>query len=455
MILESYNPSNQKALGKVKITSKEEIRNIVERSHIAFKRWKGISLEERLEYVKRFYEKVEKERESLAQLVTKEMGMPITESLQDMNQGLEYISWYIENALDILKDEVTYEDDFELDSITFEPKGVIAIIVAWNFPFSVFVWQVVPNLIAGNTVIFKHSEQVPLSSQFINRLMSSVFPPDIYHVIYGDGEIGEALAKQNIDMLCFTGSTKVGQQLSKIAGEKMIPIILECGGSAPGIVLDDVLVDFIIESIYINRFTNTGQVCDGLKRLIVHESKVEEVCEKLANMITMKRIGDPLNSETDLGPLVSKDALNKIETQIQDAIQKGAQVICGGKKLDSDGNFFEPTLLTNITKDMKIWKEEVFGPVLPIVSFKTIEEAIELANDTTYGLGGYIYTNNKKSFEKIAKELKTGMVAWNHFYYLRPENPFGGVNQSGLGRIHSKYGLRNLCNMKVITYQKD
>lgn len=456
MILKSYNPANHEVLGTVEITPEGKIEDIIKKGKEVFNNWKATSLEERLQYVRNLYEKIKKKRDSLAESISKEMGMPITESLGDIDQGLEYISWYIKNAPDILKDEITYEDSHELDLIVFEPKGVVAIIIAWNFPFSVFVWQAIPNLIAGNIVILKHSEYVPLSSQLIYQLVNSVFPPDIYNVVYGDGETGKALARQDIDMLCFTGSTKTGQQLSKIAGEKMIPAILECGGSAPGIILEDVLVDSIIESVYINRFTNTGQVCDGLKRLIVHESKVQEVCEKLVKLIATKRIGNPLDSKTDLGPLVSEDAIKRIEIQVQDAIQKGAQAICGGKRSELiEGNYYEPTILTGITRDMKVWNEEVFGPVLPISSFKTIEEAIELANDTIYGLGGYIYTNNSKDFEQIAKSLKTGMVAWNNLYYLRPENPFGGMKKSGLGRNNSKYGLRNLCNMKVITYQKN
>ena len=256
-------------------------------------------------------------------------------------------------------------------------------------------------------------------------------------------------------MICFTGSTYTGQKLYKIAGEKFIPIVLECGGSAPGIVFEDADIDSVIESIYINKFANTGQICDGQKRLIVHESKFDEICQKFKKCINNKKIGNPLDENVEIGPLVSIPQLEKLENQVQDAVDKGAKIICGGERLKlNNGNYYLPTILTNITKDMKVYKEEVFGPVIPIIKFKTLEEAINIANDTEYGLGGYIYTSDKTKFEKVVKELKTGMIALNNLYYLRPCNPFGGYKKSGMGKNNSEFGLRELCNIKVVTYEK-
>ena len=383
------------------------------------------------------------------------MGMPISESLLDIDNGLEYIKWFASNAKRILGEEITYEDEQEIDKIIFEPKGVVAVIIAWNFPFSSFVWQAIPNLIVGNTVILKHSEYVPLCSKNIYDIVSSILPQNVYNVVYGNGEVGENLIKQDIAMICFTGSTKIGQNIYKIAAEKFIPVVLECGGSAPGIVLEDVNIDLILESIYINKFTNAGQICDGQKRLIVHESKYEEICEKLKHLIENKKIGNPLDKDTDIGPIVSKSQLEKLESQVDDAVQKGAKVLCGGRKLNLDnGNYYLPTILTDISKDMKVYNEEVFGPVIPIITFKTLEEAINIANDTSYGLGGYIYTSNKLEYDLIVKKLKTGMIALNNLYYLKPNNPFGGYKKSGIGKNNGEYGLKELCNIKVVTYEK-
>lgn len=455
MNIKSYNPANNELLGQIESTPISEIENIVNNSRVAFENWGNLTLDERIKYIKKLYDEIKSKKNEFANLLTNEMGMPISESLFDIDSGLEHIKWYVDNVKNIIDEKITYEDEQEIDKVIFEPKGVVAVIIAWNFPFSSFVWQAVTNLIVGNTVIIKHSEYVPLCSKYIYDLVSNIFPKNVYSVVYGDGEIGENLVKQNIDMICFTGSTKIGQKLYKIAGEKFIPIVLECGGSAPGIIFEDADIDSVIESIYINKFANTGQICDGQKRLIVHEDKFDEVCEKFKECIKNKKIGNPLDESVEIGPLVSTIQLEKLENQVQDAIQKGAKVICGGNRLElNNGNYYQPTILTNITKDMKVYNEEVFGPVIPIIKFKTLEEAITIANDTEYGLGGYVYTCDKSKFNAVVKRLKTGMIALNNLYYLRPCNPFGGYKKSGMGKNNSEFGLRELCNIKVVTLEK-
>lgn len=455
MILKSYNPANNELLGQIETTNLTDILKIVNNSKLAFESWGYLSLEDRLSYIKKLYTVIKSKKEEFAKLLTNEMGMPIYESLFDIDSGLEHIQWYIDNAKNIIGEKVTYEDEQEVDKVIFEPKGVVAVIIAWNFPFSSFVWQAVSNLVAGNTVIIKHSEYVPLCSKYIYDMVSEALPENVYSVVYGDGTVGQELVNQDIDMICFTGSTKTGQSLYKLAGEKFIPIVLECGGSAPGIVFEDVNIDSVIDALYINKFANTGQICDGQKRLIVHENKFEELCEKFSKCIESKKIGNPLDEKVELGPLVSKEQLEKLESQVQDAVDKCAKIICGGKRFDLDnGNYYLPTILTNISKDMKVYNEEVFGPVIPIIKFKTIDEAIEIANDTQYGLGGYVYTSDKAKYDTMVKKLKTGMIALNNLYYLRPCNPFGGYKKSGMGKNNSEFGLRELCNIKVVTYEK-
>lgn len=455
MILKSYNPANNELLGEVQVTETEEIKEIINKSKKAFNYWSALSLDERINYVKKLKDTIESKKEEIATLQTNEMGMPIIESLCDIDRCIDYLEWYINNIKRIIGDKTTYEDDSEIDKVLFEPKGVTAVIIAWNFPFASFVWQAVSNLIVGNTVIIKHSELVPLCSKYIYELVSSIFPENVYNVVYGDGTIGRTLAEQDIDLICFTGSTKTGQSLYKLAGEKFIEAVMECGGSAPGIIFEDADIDNIIEALYINKFFNSGQGCDAQKRLLVHRSKFNEVVEKYKQYVESKLVGNPLDKETIIGPLVSVSQLEKIEDQIKDAIDKGAIVICGGKRLDNtNGNYYLPTILTNITKDMKVYNEEVFGPVIPIIPFDTIEEAIEIANDTQYGLGGFVYTNDKDKYNKVAKELKTGMIALNSFDYAKPCNPFGGYKKSGIGRNNSEFGLQRICNIKVVTYEK-
>jgi acyl-CoA reductase-like NAD-dependent aldehyde dehydrogenase len=253
----------------------------------------------------------------------------------------------------------------------------------------------------------------------------------------------------------FTGSTNTGQKLYKIAAEKFIPILLELGGSAPGIVFDDADIDNAVEAIYWQRYANCGQACDGLKRLIVHETVFDKVVGKLKERLEESVVGDPTNKKTDFGPLAAKRQLNLLESQVKDAVGQGAEVIVGGnrpKKLK--GFYYEPTILTNVKTKMKVWQEEVFGPVLPIVSFKSEEQAVSYANDTQYGLGSYVYTKDKKKAERVASRLEAGMVSVNGTNYVLPVNPFGGYKKSGLGREHGKWGLRELCQIKVIASDK-
>ena len=302
----------------------------------------------------------------------------------------------------------------------------------------------------------KPDPNTPLVYKLLEEIMNkSELPKGIHQFIYGGKEIGSFLVAQDINMICFTGSTKTGEYLYRVAADKMIPILMELGGSAPGIVFEDADIDNIIESIFLNKFSNCGQLCDGLKRLIVHENVFDQVIKKLSNVLSQQVIGEATNEDTTIGPLVNEKQLSILLEQFNDAISKGAKVICGGKSpYRLTGSYFEPTILTNINRDMKVWKEEVFGPILPVISFKTIDEAIELANDTIYGLGGYIFTTNKETFEKISKEIKTGLVACNNLTYIHPNNPFGGIKKSGIGRHHGKWGFRELCDIKVVAFEK-
>ena len=254
-------------------------------------------------------------------------------------------------------------------------------------------------------------------------------------------------------MLCFTGSTKVGKHLYTVAAEKFISVVLEMGGSAPGVIFADADIASVVDSIYANRFMGGGQMCDGLKRLIVHKSRFYEVVKLLKAKILSKKIGDASNPSTEVGPLVAERQVKALE--IQDAKSKGATIITGGKRPNGlAGAFYEPTLITNIKKDMKVWTEETFGPVLPVISFETESEAIELANDTTYGLGAYVITSDNKTFDRVASKILSGMVSHNNLSYIKPFNPFGGYKQSGIGREHGKYGFEDVTQVKVIASEK-
>jgi succinate-semialdehyde dehydrogenase/glutarate-semialdehyde dehydrogenase len=395
-------------------------------------------------------------KEEIAQLASKEMGMPITLSRSDVDDSMHYFTWYLDNAEKYLSPEIVFEDEKVKHTVFREPIGVSANITPWNFTISNFVWSVAQSLVSGNVVIYKTSEEVLLSGKLIEEIMSRCdFPEGVFSEIYGDGEVGKILVNGDIDLICFTGSTNTGKYLYKVGAEKFVKVFLELGGSAPGIIFEDADVDRVIDSFFGNRFLYSGQVCDGLKRLIVHKNKLEEVLEKLKEKINQTKVGDALNDETEIGPLVSEKQLVTLEEQVKDAAEKGAKVEIGGERLNINGGFFyKPTVLTNISFDMKVWNEEVFGPVLPVVTFKTDEEAIKLANDTNYSLGGYIFTEDKDKARKVALELKTGMIQINNANYLQPTSPFGGYKDSGIGREHGKFGFYDLTQVKVIAEEK-
>jgi succinate-semialdehyde dehydrogenase/glutarate-semialdehyde dehydrogenase len=313
------------------------------------------------------------------------------------------------------------------------------------------------NLLVGNTVVVKHSEECSFTGKLLEEIMLSAdLPEGVFNAVYGDGnDVGEYLMKSDIDLIWFTGSTGVGRHLNQIAAPKLIPAILELGGSAAGIVFEDVDLKMVIESIYFNRFINNGQTCDGLKRLIVHHTIFDEVVEGLKKLVLTKKIGPAQDPLTDIGPLVAERQVVGIEEQVADALQKGARVITGGKRPSYlQGAYYEPTILTNITFDMVVWKEEVFGPVLPVVSFDSEEEAIRLANDSQYGLGGYIYTQNKEQALRVSRQLQTGNISVKGANYVFAQDPFGGYKNSGLGREHGKQGLRELCSAKLVAFKK-
>ena len=453
MKLVSINPSNNEILGEVEETTKEEIIDKINLAKSAQTKWANLDIDERIKILEEIYNKFEKNTDKIANLISLEMGKPITQSESEIKSTLKNIKWDLENAKNCIAPEITFENDTEMQKVFYEPKGIVVAISPFNYPFSLCCAIAFQNLIVGNVVISKPDQNLPLLYKFLEEILSNTnLPSGVWQFVFGGKEIGSFLVEQEIDMICFTGNTKTGEYLYKVAASKMIPILMELGGSAPGIVCEDADIDNVIQGIFKKKFSNSGQLCHALKRLIVHESIFDEVIDKLQKIVESQVIGESLDRNTTIGPLVNKKQLNTLTEQFDDAINKGAKVICGGKQLEE--KYFEPTLLTNITKDMKVWKEEVFGPILPVVSFKTIEEAIELANDTIYGLGGYVFTTNKENFEKISKKLKTGMVACNNLVYSAPYNPFGGVKKSGLGRTRGKWGLRGLCNIKIVTFEK-
>lgn len=276
-------------------------------------------------------------------------------------------------------------------------------------------------------------------------------PLGVFSQIYGDGNVGEQLVMEDIDLIWFTGSSLVGKKLYEIAGKKFVKGIMEMGGSNPSVIFEDVDLNVVIEQVFSGRFVNCGQVCDATKRLIVHESIFGMLVKQLNKRLEKVKIGDPEDPKTELGSLVAKRQLELLISQVADAVTQGAKVVIGGRSpVNLAGAYYLPTILTNIKRSMRVWREEVFGPVLPIVSFRTEEEAIRLANDTNYGLGAQVFSKDKKRAIRVASKIQAGCVDINSGNHWLACNPFGGYKASGMGREHGIHGFQELCQIKVI-----
>ncbi|NRH20843.1 aldehyde dehydrogenase [Candidatus Gracilibacteria bacterium] len=453
----STNPSeNYNPLGFIESTPESDIPLIIQNARKAHRVWKNTPLNERIFFLREIYDTFVQQKEILAQSVATEMGMPIKLARDEVQYGLNYFLWYLDNAGRYLATEVVFESETELHTVHYESKGVIAAITPWNYPVMLCIWACVQPLLAGNVVVWKISKEVILTGKLIGDILKqSSLPSGVWTEIYGDGKMGDILTDQDIDGITFTGSTNVGKSLARKAFEKGIPALMELGGSAPGIVCEDADIDSVLETIYFMRFSNSGQMCDGLKRLMVHASRYDELVQKLGEKLQSKKLGNAIQEDIDIGPLVSESQLRNITEQYEDAMKKGAVIeseLIVSEKLS--GAYFAPTILGNISRDMHVWKEEVFGPILPILTFSTLEEAVELANDTTYGLGAYVFTENKETFLYLAERIDSGMVQQNNVNYCIPSDPFGGYKASGTGREHGKWGFHEFCNVKVTSIPK-
>lgn len=455
--LQSVNPSNYQVLGEVEVSSLTEIHEKAWRARIVKDNWADLGVAGRVAVLRKAVAEFESRKEQMALLEAREMGKPITAAVSDFNDALSFANWYLDNAEQCLAPETTFENETEIHQVFREPIGVAAVIIPWNYPFLMFVWMVFPNLLAGNTVVLKHSRKCPLAGKLIEEVMVCHLPEGVFSEIYGDGEAGRWLVcREDIDLVAFTGSTKTGQFLYETAGKKFIRAVMELGGSAPGIIFEDADIDAAVKSICFYRLTNAGQYCDGLKRLIVHRSVFDETVDKLAKAFAAVKVGPAEDPTTEMGPLVAKRQLDSLIEQVEAAKYSDAIAAAGGNSLEAKmgGAFFEPTVLTNVNVGMRVWREEVFGPVLPVVAFNLEQEAIGHANNTIYGLGGYVYTADMERAQRVARQLRTGMVSINGLNYTCPWNPFGGYKKSGMGREHGKYGFHELTQIKVVARPK-
>ena len=452
MTLKSINPHDQSEVGELSVATAGEIKAAVDKAKKASPSWKETPITTRVGYIKKFKKLLSENKQVIAKLVTKEMGKPLSQSLSDVDCELEFINYYINNGPKFLADETVHKSATENFRIVYEPYGVCACIAPWNFPISMITSGVVPALIAGNTVVAKPSEYCSLSQKMVVDLLNQTgLPVNTLLLLIGNGTVGKMLLEEPIDLVWFTGSTKVGQEIYAKCGQKFIKSLLEMGGSSPAIVFADADLDNALENLYWSRFLNAGQVCTAVKRLYVEKPIFDKFVKMFIDRLKAVKVGDPLIGGNDIGPLVSTKQLEILNAQFEDAVSKGAKVEIGGPLGESQkGNYFNPTILTNIKNNMRILTEEVFGPILPIMPFKTNDEVIEAANNSVYGLSAEIYTADLIKAEQVSKRLAVGSVAINTDNFFKPECPFGGYKKSGIGREYGELGMKEFSQVKLI-----
>ena len=448
------NPFDQSHLANVADLDKESISNAISAAEKAMTGWKAKSANERSVILKRWYQLQVDNADDLAMILTLEQGKPLAEAKGEIDYGASYVEWFAEEAKRIYGDVIPGHQQDKRIIVIKQPIGVIATITPWNFPNAMIARKVAPALAAGCTVVIKPSEITPLSALALAELAHQAgVPPGVINVVTSNNAVmvGEEFTSNKIiKKISFTGSTRVGKLLMEKSANTLKKLSLELGGNAPFIVLNDADLNEAVTGAIAAKFRNNGQTCICPNRIFVQEEIYTSFIEMFTTEVKKLQVGNGLVNTNFIGPLINQNAVKKIASLVKDAIDKGAKLTTGGSFGGKGKNFFDTTVLTNIDNSMRIMQEEIFGPVAPIVKFKTDTEVIKLANNTEYGLASYFYGNNIKRVWKIAEALEYGMVGVNTSLISTPVAPFGGVKESGIGREGSKYGIEDYLTIKYI-----
>ncbi len=450
----TVNPATEKDIATYDVMGKDSVFDLVRKAQIAFPKWKR-DYEERRVHIYNLVEYLKKNKKELAGVATAEMGKVLKESIGEVEKCAWALEFYADHGDVFLSDEVL-NTDARKSFLTFEPLGAIGSIMPWNFPY----WQALrfaaPCLMAGNVIVMKPSRVTLQSGLEIEKAFTeSGIPEGIFQTVVGSVDSANHLIDSDVNAVTFTGSTNAGAKVGQRAARNLKKCVLELGGSDPFIVLDDAKVEKAAEGAVKGRFINCGQSCVASKRFFVSKNVAEEFIEAFIKKASQLRVGNPALLETDIGPLSSKDSLDTISGIVEDAKEKGAEILLGGSQMDRDGFFYKPTILSNIEPNMRIVKEETFGPVAPITIVEDENEAIRFANDIEFGLGASIWTKNLQKAEKISRRIESGIVSVNNVVVSDPRIPFGGIKHSGFGRELSRYGMLEFVNIKSVRFYDD
>ena len=455
MNLISINPANNKKINSYQEISKDSINQIIDSSFNTFLEWRNKSFSYRAKKMRHLAELLKQKKDLLGLLMTKEMGKPIKQSIAEAEKCAWVCEYYADNAEKFLSQKEIPTGSTK-SFISFQPIGIVLAIMPWNFPF----WQVFrfasPALMAGNVGILKHASNVQGCAIEIEKLfLEAGFPKFTFsNLVIGSKKVSNVIKNSKISAVTLTGSTPAGKSVASLAGSLLKKTVLELGGNDPYVILEDADLDNAVKSCIAGRMLNAGQSCIAAKRFIVVQSCLKEFIDKVHNEIKKMKMGDPINPDINIGPMVNNIARDELHQQVLISIEKGAKLLFGGKIPQLDGAFYPPTLLVDVEPGMPAFDDELFGPVAVVISAKDQSHAIELANKTNFGLGAAIFTRDLDKGENIAtKELEAGSCFVNDFVKSDPRLPFGGIKESGYGRELSEFGIQEFVNIKSIVVQ--
>jgi succinate-semialdehyde dehydrogenase / glutarate-semialdehyde dehydrogenase len=452
--IEVANPADNTVIGSVPSFGKSQVREAVKSAKKAFGTWSRMTADKRSRILKRWYDLICENKDDLAYIITCEQGKPLSEAVIEVLSAAAYVEWFAEEGKRVYGDTIPMSQEDKRIVVLKEPVGVCAAITPWNFPLSMVTRKSAPALAAGCTMVVKPSEFTPYSALALAELAHRAgLPPGVLNVITGQAkEIGlELTTNDDIRKVSFSGSTEVGKLIMRECSGSLKKISLELGGHAPFIVFEDADIDLAVADAIASKFRNSGQTCVCANRFLVQDGVYEEFVEKFIRAAENQLIiGSGFVTGNNIGPLIDNKAIEKIENQLRDALGNGAKLAVGGKRITGKGFFFEPTVLVDVTPQMRIAREETFGPIAPILRFKTEEEAIRLANDSEYGLSAYFYSRDIARAWRITESLEYGMVGVNTARLSSEAAPFGGMKKSGMGREGSKYGMDEYLEIKYM-----
>ncbi len=451
--IEVTNPADGAVLGTIPKLGSDETRRAIEAANAAWPAWRAKTAKERSGILRRWFDLMMENQEDLAKLMTLEQGKPLAESMGEIAYGASFVEWFAEEAKRIYGDTIPAPVPGRRIVVLKEPIGVVAAITPWNFPNAMITRKCAPALAAGCPVVIKPATATPYSALALAELGERAgIPAGVLNILTGSsGAIGgEMTGNPIVRKLSFTGSTEIGKLLMEQCAGTVKKVSMELGGNAPFIVFDDADIDAAVEGAMASKFRNTGQTCVCANRILVQDSVYEEFAEKLSAAVSKLQVGAGIEPGTTAGPLIDEAGLAKVEEHVSDACAKGATIAVGGERHPLGGNFYYPTVLTNVTTDMMVTQDETFGPVAPLFRFNTEEEAITMANDTPYGLAAYFYARDMGRVWRVSEALETGIVGINSGIISSEVAPFGGVKESGVGREGSKYGIDEFIEVKYL-----